>query len=318
MAFTLAVIPTSAVPGTTVDQGRAGTVGTVLAVVCALIAAGLYAAASVLQQRTAAAQDREHNLRLGLLTRLVQSPIWLLGVVADLGGYLFQIVALGNGAIVVVQPLLVAGLLFALPIGAHWGGARLRALDWAGAVAVCAGLAVFLTVAQPARGHEDVHLYKWVSLLVAAALLCGVLLLACRGRAQRQRAVLLSAVAGVSYGVAAALTKTSVHLLTRGIPVLLTHWQPYVLVAVGLGGMVVAQSSFQAGSLDASLPTMTVVDPIVSIMIGAFAFGESLNIGLFTTTTEVVALVVMVVGVFLLGRSKAVQGVHAAEEPRVA
>lgn len=287
-----------------------------LAVVCALLAAGLYAVASVLQQRTASAESTEHALRLGLLTRLAQNPVWLLGVLADVTGFLFQIIALGNGAIVVVQPLLVTGLLFALPIGARWGGARLRALDWVGAVAVCAGLAVFLTVAQPAAGHDNVHVSKWVMLLLAAALLCVVLLAACRGRTLRQRAVLLSAVAGVSYGVAAALTKTSVHLLTRGVPVLLTHWQPYVLVAVGIGGMVVAQSSFQAGTLDASLPTMTVVDPIVSILIGAFAFGESLNIGVFTTTTEVLALIAMVAGVFLLARSKAVQGMHASEAPR--
>jgi drug/metabolite transporter (DMT)-like permease len=296
--------------------GAAGTFAPVLAVVCALLAAGLYAAASVLQQRTASAQSREHALRLGLLTRLVQNPIWLLGVLADIGGYLFQIVALGTGAIVVVQPLLVTGLLFALPIAARWGGARLRAWDWVGALAVCAGLGVFLVVAQPAPGHDNVHLHKWVFLLVAGAVLCGVLLLSCRGRSQRQRAVLLSAVAGISYGVAAALTKTCVHLLVLGVPVLLSHWQPYVLVAIGLGGMIVAQSSFQAGTLDASLPTMTVVDPIVSIMIGAFAFGESLNIGLFTTTIEVAALIVMVLGVFVLARSRAVRGMHEAPAPR--
>lgn len=308
----------AAASGTTWERRGAGTVPTVLAVVCALLAAGLYAAASVLQQRTASAQPTEHALRLGLVTRLAQHPLWLLGVAADVGGYLFQVIALGTGAIVVVQPLLVTGLLFALPIGARWGGARLSVLDWVGAVAVCAGLAVFLTVAEPAAGHENVHLYRWAVLLGAASLLSAVLLLACRGRTPRQRAVLLSAVAGLSYGVAAALTKASVHLLTRGIPTLLTHWQPYLLVAVGIGGLIVAQSSFQAGTLDASLPTMTVVDPIVSILIGAFAFGESLDIGLVTTTTQVAALIAMVLGVFLLARSKAVQGMHGAGYPRPA
>ncbi len=43
--------------------------------------------------------------------------------------------------------------------------------------------------------------------------------------------------------------------------------------------MVIGQSAFQAGSLDASLPTMSVVDPIVSIVIGALAFGESIAAG---------------------------------------
>jgi hypothetical protein len=146
-----------------------------------------------------------------------------------------------------------------------------------------------------------------------------VMLGACRHRSLRQRAVLLSGVAGITYGVSAALTKACAHLLTRGIPVLFTHWQPYALVVIGLGGMVVSQSAFQAGTLDASLPTMTVVDPVVSILIGAVAFGESLDIGAVSTSTEVIALVVMTVGVFLLARTKAIRGLHEPNaEPRVA
>ncbi|MDQ6783556.1 MAG: DMT family transporter [Actinomycetota bacterium] len=288
-----------------------------LAVLCAVLAAAMYAAASVLQQRTASAESHEHALRLGLLTRLVQNPVWLLGVAADIAGYVFQFLALGFGTLVVVQPLLVSGLLFALPIGARWGGSRLRVQDWLGALAVCAGLAVFLVVARPARGHDNVHIHTWILLLGASAAVCALMLAACRGRGLRQRAVLLSGVAGVSYGVSAALTKTCAQLLSRGIPVLLTHWQPYALVIIGVGGMVVSQSAFQAGTLDASLPTMTVVDPIVSILIGAVAFGESLDIGALNTSTEVVALMVMTVGVFLLARTKAVRDLHEhSPEPR--
>lgn len=287
-----------------------------VAVLCAILASGMYAAASVLQQRTASAESQEHALRLGLLTRLVQNPLWLAGVGADISGYVLQFVALGNGTLVVVQPLLVCGLLFALPIGAHWGGARLGAQDWIGAVAVCAGLAVFLTVARPAIGHDNVHVQTWVALLLASAAVCVILLLLCRHRTLRQRAILLSAVAGISYGVAAALTKTCAHLLTRGIPTLFTHWQPYVLVGIGLGGMIVSQSAFQAGTLDASLPTMTVIDPLVSILIGALVFGESLDIGVTSSTTEVIALIIMSVGVFLLARTKAVRGLHETPPPR--
>ena len=91
--------------------------------------------------------------------------------------------------------------------------------------------------------------------------------------------MLLSGAAGVIYGVTAALTKTSSHLLDEGIVHLLVHWQPYALLIAGVGGMVISQSAFQAGSLDASLPTMSVVDPIVSIVIGALAFGETLRPG---------------------------------------
>ncbi len=279
---------------------------------CAVVAALMYAAASVLQQRSAAAEAHEHSLRIGLLTRLVQNPAWLLGIAADVAGFALQFMALSRGTLVVVQPLLVCGLLFALPLGARFGGARLHRADWMAALAVCGGLAVFLTVARPATGHQNVRVGTWIELLVPSAVACGVLLvLATQGhRPTRNKSVLLSAVAGIAYGVAAALTKAVAHQFGRGLPAVVDHWHVYVLVGVGVGGMLVAQSAFQAGSLDASLPTMTVVDPIVSILIGAFAFGETLSFGAGRGVVEVVALLLMCVGVFGLARTTAVQRLH--------
>jgi drug/metabolite transporter (DMT)-like permease len=281
-----------------------------LAVLCALASALLYAFASVLQQRGAAGAPAEQALRLGLLTRLARNPAWVLGVICDVAGYAAQWVALGRGTLVVVQPLLVCGLLFALPIGAWWAGRQLRPRDWMAAVAVCAGLALFLTMAHPAPGHDNVAPHVWAGLLLSTTAVSLGLVALSRGRPARTRAVLLSGAAGISYGAAAALTKTCSHLLSGGVPVLMRHWQPYALVVIGLGGMVVAQSAFQAGSLDASLPTMTVADPVVSIVIGAVAFGESIVTSPGRTTVEVLALVAMAWGVFALARAESDQPAH--------
>lgn len=289
-----------------------------LAVVCALLSALMYGAASVLQQRTAAAEPAESSLRLGLLTKLARSPAWLLGIVADVIGFVLQFVALSTGTLVVVQPLLVCGLLFALPLGARVGAARLRRSDAVAALAVCAGLSVFLLVARPATGHSAVRFTTWVAVLVPSAAVVAALVWAAvqPDRLARHKAVLLSAVAGLSYGVAAALIKDVSHLLGRSIVGTLGHWQLYVLIIIGIGGMLVAQSAFQAGSLDASLPTMTVVDPVVSILIGAFAFGESITVGLVSGLTELAAIVVMVLGVFALARSNTARSLHAGPPAR--
>ncbi len=272
----------------------------------------MYALASVLQQRGAAAQPTEDALRLTLLARLVRNRGWLLGMGCDVVGYGLQFVALGHGPLVIVQPLLVCGLLFALPIGAAWAGRRLRRRDWVAAVLVCAGLAVFLLVASPEAGTSDVRPLVWGVILASTGGAALVLVLVSLHRQAWQRAVLLSASAGVIYGVSAALTKTSSHLLDAGVLHLVDHWQPYILLVAAVGGMVVAQSAFQAGSLDASLPMMTVVDPIVSIVIGAFAFGEAISSSAAAVVLEVIALIGMSGGVFLLARSEAVRSVHQA------
>jgi hypothetical protein len=180
---------------------------------------------------------------------------------------------------------------------------------------LCAGLAVFLTVANPAAGRNNVGADVWVLMLSSDAVLALGLLMVSRGRPARQRAMLYSASAGVIYGAAAALTKTSSHLLDRGLWRVVDHWQPYLLIVVAVGGMVIAQSAFQAGVLDVSLPTMSVVDPIVSILIGAFAFREAISSSAAAVTLEGLSLFVMTVGIVLLSRSEAVRMVHEPSKP---
>lgn len=273
--------------------------------VCALGSSLLYALASVLQQKAAAGEDSRHSMRLGLLARLVKRPAWLIGGGADVGGFVLQVIALGQGTLVVVQPLLVCGLLFALPIGVRWSGLRLRRHDWLAAVAVCSGLGVFLIVARPAAGHDNVSLRAWAVLLTVTFGTAAILVGASLGRSPRGKAILFSAAAGLIYGAAAALAKTTSHLLSNGVVAMLGHWQPWVLAVAGVVGMLVIQSAFQAGALDASLPTMTVVDPLVSIAIGALAFGESIATGVVASLVEVTALAVMAAGVFVLARTEA-------------
>src|SRR4029077_10991795 len=104
-----------------------------MAVVLALLSALAYAGASVLQQRAAREVPEELALRPGLLGRLIRRPMWLAGTASDWAGVGVQGAALGLGSILVVQPLLSTGLLFALPLSAAWNGRRLGARDWAAA-----------------------------------------------------------------------------------------------------------------------------------------------------------------------------------------
>lgn len=276
-----------------------------LAVLCALGSSLLYALASVLQHRGATEQPDDQSLKVGLLVRLLRHPAWLAGTACDAGAYVLQFIALGHGAMVLVQPLLVCGLLFALPIGAAWAGRHLNRTDWLGAILVCAGLAVFLLVAHPATGRDDTSSGRWIALLVSVAVLTGVLTALATAVDARRRAVLLAGSAGVLYGAAAALTKTTAHLLGKGVVPLVTHWQPYVLVLVGGAGMLLSQSAFQAGVLDYSLPTMTVVDPVASIAIGAWFFHEAIAAHPVQIMAEVVSLAAMSAGVWLLARFEA-------------
>ena len=282
----------------------------VLAVLAALGAALLYAVASVLQHRAALDQPAERSMHLGLLAGLLRRPMWLIGVAADAGGFVLQFVALAVGAIVVIQPLLVVGLLFALPLSAWASGRRTRRMDHVAALAVCAGLALFLTVANPAAGRAFIGDRRWLLLLTTASGTAAALAIVGHRARNPVRPVLLAASTGVLYGLAAGLTKTTSHLLERGILGTFAHWPLYALAAVGLASLVVGQSSFQAGSLELSLPTMSVVDPVVSVLIGTFAFHETLTSSPLDVVAEVVGLLLTAAGVYLLARAPAIRAVR--------
>ncbi len=284
--------------------------------ICALVSSLLYALASVLQHRAAIAQPRQQAMRLGLLARLVRSRIWLLGLVFDGGAFGLQFIALGHGSLVLVQPLLVCGLLFALPLGAWAAGSRMTGTDWWGAVAVVVGLSAFLLTAAPGKGHAEVANRDWLVLFAVTGVVITALVLAARGANSRRRGGCLAAAAAINYGVTAALTKAVAHLLAGGVLEVVESWEVYVLIAAGVLGMLMAQSAFQAGALDLSLPVLTVVDPVVSILIGAFLLGEGVRSGPFPTTIEAVGLILMAIGVVALSRAEVVRAVHT-EAPDV-
>jgi hypothetical protein len=93
--------------------------GVTFAVVFALVAA-FSNAVNLMTQHSAsvAAPKREKGWRLGLY--LVRQPLWLLGGAAAVGSYAFQALALHNGPMSVVQPVLVTELVFVMVLRRVW------------------------------------------------------------------------------------------------------------------------------------------------------------------------------------------------------
>jgi drug/metabolite transporter (DMT)-like permease len=119
-------------------------------------------------------------------------------------------------------------------------------------------------------------------------------------------AVLLAVVSGALWGVFAVLTKGVVDRLDDGLWALLRTPELYAWVLVAIAGTAWQQSSFRAGALTASLPTMTVVEPIVGSVLGIVVLGETLRPGDAGWLTLIVAVAVMVVATAALAHDEAV------------
>jgi drug/metabolite transporter (DMT)-like permease len=236
---------------------------------------------------------------MGLLGHLAQQPWWIAGIAADAGGFIAQFLALGQGPLVIVQPLLVSGLLFALPLGAVLAHRRVTASEIWAAAAVVIGLTALLLSTSPAAGTSSVHLGSWVVLFIATGVPVALLVTGAV-RMPAAKPLMLASAAGIIYGLTAALTKTSAHQLGQGLGHLLGSWEVYALVAVGLFGMLLTQSAFQAGPLKASLPALTVADPVVSILIGITVLHETVDSNPFRLVVGVIGAAVMIGGVIAL------------------
>lgn len=272
-------------------------------IVLSIVSAASYGLAAVLQHHAAVGQPPELSVRVGLLVRLVRRPMWLVGNALDGVGYLFQFLALRRGSLLLVEPLLVLSLVFALPVTAWLDHRRISASDVGSTVLITAGLALFLGVAHPGLGRPVASGEDWAWLTVAVAAACAVMLAGARGGSRRRAAVLLGAGSGTAFGYVAALTERTGHLLNGGVVHTLGTWEPYALIVGGTGALLFTQSAFHAGALRLSLPTLTVAQPLVAVLIGLLFFGEHINSHGQAPGWESLGLALVVAGVFALARS---------------
>ena len=82
----------------------------------------------------------------------------------------------------------------------------------------------------------------------------------------------------------------------------LTTATPYVFAAVAAGAVLVVQSAFQAAPLQASLPVLSVVEPLASVVIGMTVFSESIRTSPPAVVAEVAGMAVLLSAVVSLTR----------------
>ncbi len=287
-----------------------------IAVLLALCAAFFIAIGDVIQQRSAHEVTDEQVSPFQLFKRLLRDKTWWLGSVAGGAGFGFQAAALGFGSVLLVQALLVTSLLFALPMSAYFAKRRISRSQWLWAVLLAASVAVIVTVGNPTAGHSRGGLQLW---LVVAAIM-GPALIACVVGAKiltgkPAAAVLLALVSGSLWGLFAVLTKGVVGRLDHGIEAVLLSPELYAWALVAIAATAWQQSAFRAGAMAASLPTMTIAEPIVGSVLGIFVLGETLRPGEAGWFMLIVAVVVMVCATAALAYGEVASQGESAGEP---
>ncbi|WP_432119023.1 DMT family transporter [Streptomyces sp. bgisy032] len=286
--------------------------------VLALSAACCLGFGFVLQQNAAQRAPLSDFLSLRLLADLMKVPRWLGGIALMVAGMALGAAALGQGELSLVEPLLATNLLFALALSRRQTRQPLGRQGWAGLLLLGGGVTAFIVAGQPQGGAATADpVRQW---LIMGTMIGLALLLTARGRRSRLGSgpVLLALAAGLLYGVQDALTRVSGQRFSEGgLAGLLTGWQPYAVVALGVTGLVLVQSAFETASLRKSLPALTAAQPLAGIICGVGFLGDRLRTDAVALTWETGGLLAVVAGIVLLGLHPAMPHGTPAPAPAV-
>jgi drug/metabolite transporter (DMT)-like permease len=276
--------------------------------VLAVGAALASAVAGVLQRIGVESAPPGHAMRLRLLTHALRRGVWVLGFALLLVTFALQASALRFGDLTVVQPILTVELLFLIAILAVVFHRHVGWREVLSAAGIVAGLSGFIVAAAPSRGHGIPGSQAWgtVSILVAGA--AALLVVGAQRGPRWWRAAAFGAAAGSLFAYNASLTKATTTLISRGWGHVFGHWEPYAIGLTGLLGFFLLQNALHAGPIAASRATMLMVNPVVSVLIGAFVFDEHLRAGPGFVVAEVLSLLVMLTGAYVLSQSPLVAG----------
>jgi drug/metabolite transporter (DMT)-like permease len=237
----------------------------------------------------------------------VTRPAWLLGISIGAVAFVLHAAALKLGAIALVQPIMITGVVLAVPVRTALDRALPSGRELRSVLITAVGLSAFLVMANPVPSTDppdrNAALIGTLLCFGSAAVVSAI---GARSQRPRSHAMLLGIAAGILFGLVAALIKLVVGELERPVDVL-TSWPLWALVGAGVTGMAINQRAYQLAPLSMSMPVLNIVDVLVAIGLGAWAFGEAPAHGTAALVIQAVALACMAVGLHQIAQTHRTQ-----------
>jgi hypothetical protein len=291
---------------------------TVLAVTLALLSAATFAFSTSVQHQAAEKAPKSAESVLALLAYLIRRPPWLLGQLLATVAFVLHAVALHAGPIAVVQPIVVSGIVWAVPARAAISRQLPSLTELRAVFVTAAGLAVFLVASDPTSG-ADAGLGLGTISLAGAGVLAALVANAVARRFTdnpRRRAFLLGVVGGVLFGLVAGFVKLALQELDDGgLGAMLTAWPTYAVLLAGATGVLTNQRAYRAAGLSASMPALNIVNGLTSLAFGFTVFSEVPRHSPLFLLIEAGALGCMAVGLWMLVQFEEAHLQQAQPEP---
>jgi drug/metabolite transporter (DMT)-like permease len=237
-----------------------------------------FAVANALQHRAAGTVPPTVHHALAVLAHLARQRIWLAATGISLTALLLHATALHLGSIALVQPLMLVGVVLAVPTRSLLVGEAPRWPELQGVCVTVLGLLAFILSAQPNQTERPAGVFPTAVFVVGCTLL-GLATLRLSGSGLvttlSRRAAALGVGAGLMFGASAGLLKVLGTVLAAAQP------SPSAAVAVviallvtGLLGTAMNQKAYQLAPLSCSMPLLNVTDIVVAVLFSGFVLGQ--------------------------------------------
>ena len=285
------------------DLLAGGSLARALSVLAAVGSAATVGLSASLQHRVAGGMGPTTRPPALLFLRLARRPTWVLGIGLSVTAFGMQTVAISLGGLLLVQPVVVTGAAFAVPIRAALEGRLPSRPDMAWTLVACGGLASFILAAYRGRAGgvpDDGVAVAFALATVAAALV--TVTLAKRARAGHGRAFWYGTCAGLLFGLSAGLLRMVTGVARHDPRAFLLQWPLWGMTGVGLWALAVNQRAYQVARIATIMPVLSIVDVLTSVGFAAAVFGEDPATAPTARFAQLAGLVLMGVGLWQLAR----------------
>lgn len=276
-----------------------------LIIIFSITAAFLNAVSVMIQRYETGQPDKKELYRRDFSKTLTKNPKWIGAFGLQALAFLFQAAALRKGSLLIVEPLLSLELVFLMILLHFRKNLPVGKREWLGIALICVGLSGTLIAADPHSGQKPYALFR---LVLVISLMAGITAIAIyivrRSGRSKYRAAISAIAAALSFALVAVFTKIVTGQLSHGLAYVLSDWQIWGLCLVGIVSIILMQNSYGAGPVAISQPTMGVVEPVVSIILGIYLFGDRVNLSTLNLLLAIITAVMAGIGITLLSRSK--------------
>ena len=168
-------------------------------------------------------------------------------------------------------------IIWALPLGYFLTGQKVSWRQGEGAAIIVLGLAIFTVIGDPAGGVDSAPGSEWLAAVIVIGASCVALCLFANRGGLTVKAAVLGTVAGILFGLSATLMKPVVESLHSEGWGVFGDWELWVMAIGGIVGFLVQQVSLATGKLVPSVATVSVANPVVSVILGALILHERLD-----------------------------------------